>query len=71
MKGKAVLIHTGWDEYWDTENYFYHHPYLTQAAAEYLKKIHGAVLVGIDSHNIDDTAGNSRPSIPVYWEPRF
>lgn len=60
LEGKAVLVHTGWDKYWRTDYYFENHPFLTQAAAEFLvaKRIN---LVGIDSHNIDDTSGNSRP----------
>jgi kynurenine formamidase len=60
VSGKAVLVHTGWDEYWRTEEYFEGHPFLTADAAEYLAEA-GAALVGIDSHNIDDTADASRP----------
>lgn len=61
LAGKAILIHTGWDEHWRTERYFEGHPYLTADAAEYLADA-GAALVGIDSHNIDDTVGNRRPA---------
>jgi kynurenine formamidase len=57
---KAVLVHTGWDEKWATEGYFENHPFLTADAAEYLRD-GGAKLVGIDSMNIDDTRGKSRP----------
>jgi len=60
VQGKAVLVHTGWDQFWRTDEYFENHPYLTEAAAHYLVRA-GAVLVGIDSHNIDNTAGNTRP----------
>ena len=60
LKNKAVLFCTGWSEYWNTDQYFEHHPFLTQDAAEYLKNA-GAKLVGIDSHNIDDTQTKSRP----------
>lgn len=60
LKGKAVLIETGWDSKWKTDAYFENNPYLTKGAAEYLKDS-GVTLVGIDSHNIDDTRGNSRP----------
>lgn len=56
----AVLVHTGWDRHWRTDRYFEGHPYLTKAAAQYLRD-HGAVLVGIDSLNIDDTADLTRP----------
>jgi arylformamidase len=60
LKGKAVLIHTGWDQHWRTDAYFEDHPFVTEQAAEYLIDA-GATLVGIDSHNIDDTRGKSRP----------
>jgi len=58
---KAVLVHTGWCEYWNTPAYLNDHPHLTEEAAEHLRE-RGARLVGIDSHNIDDTRSrNSRP----------
>jgi kynurenine formamidase len=60
LANKAVLIHTGWDDYWATDRYFENHPFLTEEAALFLKNS-GASLVGIDSMNIDDTRGNSRP----------
>jgi len=60
VRNRAVLIHTGWDSNWNTEKYYENHPYLTEGAAAYLKNC-GVKLVGIDSHNIDDTAGKSRP----------
>jgi kynurenine formamidase len=60
VKNRAVLIHTGWDKYWNTNLYYDNHPFLTKEAAEFLRD-EGALLVGIDSHNIDNTKGNSRP----------
>lgn len=60
LRGKAVLVFTGWDKHWRTERYFEGHPFLTADAAEYLRDA-GVVLVGIDSFNIDDTADKSRP----------
>ncbi|WP_202077615.1 cyclase family protein [Caldalkalibacillus salinus] len=60
LRHKAVLIHTGWSKYWNTDNYFVDHPYLTAGAADYLLN-NGAALVGIDSMNIDCTQGKSRP----------
>ncbi len=60
-KGKAVLFHTGWDVHWRTEEYSSgDHPFLTDGAATYLAK-GGAVLVGIDSYNIDATRDGNRP----------
>jgi len=58
---KAVLINTGWSEYWRTDSYFENHPFLSREAAEYLAR-QGVKLVGIDSHNIDDTRTRSRPA---------
>ena len=60
VRGKAVLVHTGWDKHWRTDAYFEGHPFLTEDAARYLAES-GAKLVGIDSYNIDDTADGRRP----------
>ena len=60
VAGKAVLVHTGWDRHWRTETYLESHPFLTAAAAKLLVE-RGVRLVGIDSHNIDDTRTRSRP----------
>jgi kynurenine formamidase len=60
IRNRAVLIHTDWSNHWNTEKYYENHPYLTQEAAEYLRDCQ-VKLVGIDSHNIDNTQGNSRP----------
>jgi len=61
VNGKAVLINTGWSKFWRTDAYFENHPFLTEEAAIYLRD-QRVILVGIDSHNIDDTRGNSRPT---------
>ncbi|WP_284734677.1 cyclase family protein [Sphingosinicella terrae] len=60
VAGKAVLVHTGWDRHWRSDAYFEGHPFLTAAAAQALVE-RGARLVGIDSHNIDDTRRRTRP----------
>lgn len=60
LRGKAVLVATDWSRHWRTDAYFEHHPFLTEAAAQALRE-GGARLVGIDSYNIDDTSGRSRP----------
>lgn len=62
VSAKAVLFQTGWDRRWRTEAYSDGtHPFLSADAAEHLANA-GAVLVGIDSYNIDDTADASRPA---------
>ena len=58
--GRAVLVQTGWDRHWRTDQYFEDHPFLTAGAATYLRD-HGALVVGIDSYNIDDVSGGERP----------
>lgn len=60
VSDKAVLINTGWDQHWRTDQYFENTPYLTAAAAEYLRDA-GATLVGTDSYNIDDVKDGQRP----------
>ena len=60
IRGKAVLVHTGWDVHWRTDQYFEENPFLTEDAAEYLVDA-GVALVGIDSLNIDDTEDLYRP----------
>ncbi|HEX8755785.1 MAG TPA: cyclase family protein [Steroidobacteraceae bacterium] len=60
VRGKAVLVRTGWSRHWRTDRYFDGHPFLTELAARYLQE-QGAALVGIDSLNIDDTSGGDRP----------
>jgi kynurenine formamidase len=63
--GKAVLIRTGWDVNWRTPRYSSGHPFLTREAAQLLIE-RGAVLVGIDSLNIDDTADGTRPAHTLF-----
>jgi kynurenine formamidase len=64
-RGRAVLVHTGWDRHWGTPAYGAGgHPFLTRAAAEHLAQA-GARLVGIDSLNIDDATDGTRPAHTV------
>jgi len=60
VRGCAVLVATGWDRHWGSDAYYHNHSFLTPAAAEFLVAA-GAALVGIDSHNIDDTRVRTRP----------
>jgi len=61
VRGKAVLLHTGWDVHFGTPQYAKEAPYLTEAGAAWLVE-HGAALVGIDSINIDDAGDAARPA---------
>jgi arylformamidase len=60
VRGRAVLVHSGWDRHWRTPQYFEGHPYLTGELADSLVQA-GAALVGIDSYNIDSTDTGERP----------
>ena len=60
VAGKAVLIETNWSRHWNTEAYYEGHPFLLEESALYLRD-NGALLVGIDTYNIDDTSGGTRP----------
>ena len=60
IRGKAVLVHTGWDALWGQEAYLSNNPHLTEDAAQFL--VDGdAALVGIDSVNIDSLDDKRRP----------
>jgi len=60
LRGRAVIVRTGWSRHYATEAYFEGHPFVTKAAAALLVE-RGARLVGIDSLNIDDTGDGERP----------
>ena len=60
VRGKAVLIATGWDRHWGSDQYYNDHSFLTEEAARHLVA-GGVAMVGIDSHNIDDTRVRTRP----------
>ncbi|HEY8447783.1 MAG TPA: cyclase family protein [Thermomicrobiales bacterium] len=64
VRGRAVLLLTGWDRHWGTPAYLGEKPYLTGEAAAILRE-YGAALVGIDTWNIDDVADRTRPAHTV------
>lgn len=65
IRDRAVLFDTGWSRHWRTPRYAdADHPFVPAETAEALVS-GGAVLVGIDSVNIDDTSigsGGIRPA---------
>jgi arylformamidase len=67
LRGKAVLVHTGWSRHFRTPAYASGHPYLTADAAELLVRA-GASFVGIDSLNIDSIADGTRPVHSILLE---
>lgn len=56
-RGGTLLIRTGWDQFWKTEEY-YRHPYISAEAAKDIVKA-GVSLVGIDALNVDSTEQGS------------
>jgi kynurenine formamidase len=61
MQGRAVLIRTGWDRRWGTEDYWEPGPYLGEELIDLLIRAK-ARLVGVDFWNVDNTADLSRPA---------
>lgn len=60
VRGKAVLVQSGWDRHWRTDRYHTGHPYLTERLAKWLADA-GVAIVGIDSFNIDRVDTGARP----------
>ncbi len=61
LGGKAVLVRTGWDAKWMTDEYWESPPYLSDETVEKLIK-GGAALVGVDWGNVDNTGNPERPA---------
>ena len=62
LRGRAVLVRTGWDRHWGTDRYGDpDHPHLRADAVDLLVASRVGV-VGIDSVNIDDTTAGARPA---------
>lgn len=65
VRGKAVLLHTGWDRHFGSPDYLIDAPYLADDGVRYLLD-QGVTLVGIDSLNIDDTSAESAGARPAH-----
>jgi kynurenine formamidase len=61
LNGKAVLIRTGWDERWGTEDYWEPGPFLSEKSIDLLIRSR-VKLVGVDFWNVDDTMDHARPA---------
>jgi kynurenine formamidase len=61
IRGRAVLIRTGWDERWPREDYWEGDPFLSSASLDLLVGA-PAALVGVDFTNVDDTTDPERPA---------
>jgi kynurenine formamidase len=61
IRGRAVVVDTGWSERWGSPGYWEDMPYLSTAAVDLL--IEGkASLVAVDFGNVDDTTDPARPA---------
>ena len=60
LRGRAVLLYTGWSRRWGGD-YFRSGPYLTGEACDALAAA-GVALVGIDCANIDNMQDPARPA---------
>ncbi|HEX9890986.1 MAG TPA: cyclase family protein [Actinomycetota bacterium] len=61
VRGKAVVVDTGWSERWGTPSYWEEMPYLSTASLDLL--IEGkAAMVAVDFGNVDDTNDPVRPA---------
>jgi kynurenine formamidase len=61
LRGKAVLILTGWAERWNTPRYTEPGPFLGKEASAALVDAEPQ-LVGIDCMNLDDVEDGERPA---------
>lgn len=61
LQGKAVLLYTGFDKYWNTETYQQNYPYVGKELAQFLIESQ-AHLVGIDTLTIDTMQDAERPA---------
>ena len=61
LTGRAVLVRTGRDELWPSEEYWASGPFLGEEAVTALLE-GGAALVGVDFGNVDDVGDPVRPA---------
>jgi kynurenine formamidase len=61
VRGRAVLVRTGWDRHWGTDAYFQGDPWLSTGTLDVLIE-GGATLLGVDFNNVDDTTDPVRPA---------
>lgn len=61
VRGRAVLVRTGWDRRWPGEGYWEPDPFLSEASLDLLVGA-PATLVGVDFTNVDDTTDPVRPA---------
>ncbi len=60
-ESEIVIIHTGWDRFVFSEDYFSNHPGVSENGAEYLEFKHVAG-VGVDAPNLDHPESKNFPA---------
>jgi arylformamidase len=61
IRGKALLVRTGWDGHWGQDRYWSEGPYLSPETIQQLIDAQPA-LVGVDFSNVDNTEDPARPA---------
>lgn len=61
LAGRAVLVRTGRDRRWETDEYWENGPFLDAPTAAALVRA-GVTLVGVDFGNVDDMTDPARPA---------
>jgi arylformamidase len=60
IRGRAVIIRTGWSDRWGADSYWEPGPFVSGAGADVLVR-GGAIIVGVDFSNVDDVTDPARP----------
>jgi kynurenine formamidase len=61
LRGKALLVRSGWSARWGRDEYWDLGPYLSDASVTLLIES-GVRMVGVDFWNVDDTTDPARPA---------
>ena len=61
LRGRAVLVQTGWDRRWGSSSYWEPGPFLAHETVDLFVRSEPA-LVGVDFWNVDDTSDPARPA---------
>ena len=59
-EGEIAILHTGWEKYAETEDYWVKHPALSENGAQYLE-FKRLVGVGVDTPNVDSPGERDLP----------
>jgi kynurenine formamidase len=60
IRGRYVLLHTGWSKYWSSDEYLRNYPVLTEEAATWLTSF-GLDGIGVDTISVDPVQESQFP----------